>query len=215
MKQFKLTLVLTILMSMAGLQAFADWDRFTKIHEGDLYYYLDKDNLQAQVTSMPSGKYTGDIMIPTTFTYNETNYSVTEIGSSAFYNCSALTSVTIGNSVTSIGSDAFSWCSGLTSVTALNPTPVAIITEYVFTNRTNATLYVPKGSKSAYQAAAYWKEFKEIVEIDVTGIKAVENEQIAGSDETGNWYTLDGRRLSGKPTKRGIYIVNGRKVIVN
>jgi hypothetical protein len=116
--------------------------------------------------------------------------------------------------VTSIGDRAFRDCSALTSVTALNPNPVAI-TEYVFTNRRNATLYVPKGSKTAYQAADYWKEFKEIVEIDVTGIKAVENEQIAGSDETGNWYTLDGRRLSGKPTKRGIYIVNGRKIIVN
>ena len=28
------------------------------------------------------------------------------------------------------------------------------------------------------------------------------------------WYTLDGRRLSGKPTVRGIYISNGKKVVV-
>ena len=35
----------------------------------------------------------------------------------AFYNCSGLTSVTIGDSVTSIGYSAFSGCSGLTSVT--------------------------------------------------------------------------------------------------
>ena len=39
------------------------------------------------------------------------------IGDSAFYGCSGLTSITIGNSVTSIGDDAFSGCSGLTSVT--------------------------------------------------------------------------------------------------
>ena len=42
---------------------------------------------------------------------------VTAIGSYAFYNCTSLTSVTIGNGVTSIGSDAFSGCSSLTSIT--------------------------------------------------------------------------------------------------
>lgn len=31
---------------------------------------------------------------------------------------------------------------------------------------------------------------------------------------TGIWYTLDGRRLSGKPTAKGIYINNGQKVII-
>jgi len=43
--------------------------------------------------------------------------SVTSIGSSAFQNCSSLTSITIPNSVTRIGSYAFYGCSGLTSVT--------------------------------------------------------------------------------------------------
>ena len=43
--------------------------------------------------------------------------SVTSIGICAFWNCSGLTSLTIGNSVTSIGDDAFRGCSGLTSVT--------------------------------------------------------------------------------------------------
>ena len=42
------------------------------------------------------------------------------IGSSAFYNCSGLTSITIGNSVTSIGEYAFGYCSGLTSITIPN-----------------------------------------------------------------------------------------------
>ncbi|MBQ5825691.1 MAG: leucine-rich repeat protein, partial [Clostridia bacterium] len=43
--------------------------------------------------------------------------SVTSIGSSAFYNCTSLTSVTIGNSVTSIGDYAFYGCTSLTSIT--------------------------------------------------------------------------------------------------
>jgi hypothetical protein len=28
------------------------------------------------------------------------------------------------------------------------------------------------------------------------------------------WYTLDGRRLNGKPTQRGVYVSNGRKVVI-
>ena len=42
--------------------------------------------------------------------------SVTSIGYKAFNSCSGLTSVTIGNSVTSFGWGAFNGCSGLTSV---------------------------------------------------------------------------------------------------
>ena len=43
--------------------------------------------------------------------------SVTSIGDSAFYNCTSLTSVTIGDGVTSIGWYAFEDCTSLTSVT--------------------------------------------------------------------------------------------------
>ncbi|MBP5511256.1 MAG: leucine-rich repeat domain-containing protein, partial [Kiritimatiellae bacterium] len=46
--------------------------------------------------------------------------SVTSIGNYAFYNCSGLTSVTIPDSVTNIGSSSFYGCSGLTSVTIGN-----------------------------------------------------------------------------------------------
>ena len=31
----------------------------------------------------------------------------------------------------------------------------------------------------------------------------------------GEWYTIDGRKLSGKPTKKGLYILNGRKAVVD
>ena len=33
-----------------------------------------------------------------------------------------------------------------------------------FPNRSNQTLYVPKGCKSLYKDADYWWEFKEIIE---------------------------------------------------
>ena len=124
MKQFKLTFVLAMLMSMVGLQAFAS------VKVGDLYYYLDKANNTAQVTSMPDGKYTGDITIPSSITHETKTYSVTSIGQFAFFKCSSLTSIIIPNSVTSIGYAAFSDCTGLTSITI--PNSVTSIGESAF-----------------------------------------------------------------------------------
>ena len=55
----------------------------------------------------------GDITIPSTLG----GYTVTSIGRHAFENCTALTSITIGNSVTNISQSAFENCTGLTSIT--------------------------------------------------------------------------------------------------
>lgn len=40
------------------------------------------------------------------------------------------------------------------------------------------------------------------------------NSSNLSNPSTPSWYTLDGRRLSGKPTTSGLYISNGRKVII-
>ena len=48
---------------------------------------------------------------------------------------------------------------------------------------------------------------------EATGIISVHDSgfMVNGSDA---WYTLDGRKLDGKPTRAGVYINNGRKVVI-
>ena len=43
---------------------------------------------------------------------------------------------------------------------------------------------------------------------------AIDNGELRIENSTDAWHTLDGQRLSGKPTQRGIYINNGHKVFV-
>ena len=42
---------------------------------------------------------------------------------------------------------------------------------------------------------------------------AIENYRQEAST-TNDWYTLDGRKLEGKPTRKGLYLLNGKKVVV-
>lgn len=75
-------------------------------------YSLNADTKTASVTK---SNVTGDIVIPEKITVDGVEYPVTSIGSNAFQDCKALTSVDMP-SVTSIGGDAFQSCSSLTSV---------------------------------------------------------------------------------------------------
>ena len=94
--------------------------------DGIYYSITDATNKTVAVTyrgssySEYSNEYTGSVVIPESVAYYGNTYSVTSIGSSAFYNCSGLKSVVIGNSVTSIGIQAFYGCSKLTSVVIPN-----------------------------------------------------------------------------------------------
>ena len=73
-------------------------------------------NGEASVTECYNTASSFAVVIPETVADNGRTYDVTSIGYYAFYYCSGLTSVTIGNCVTSIGNHAFSGCSRLTSI---------------------------------------------------------------------------------------------------
>ena len=46
------------------------------------------------------------------------------------------------------------------------------------------------------------------------GIKAITNLRPSTSNLSSSWYTIDGRRLNGMPTTKGIYIHNDRKIVI-
>ncbi len=60
---------------------------------------------------------------------------------------------------------------------------------------------------SAAQAKAFSYPFNE-----TDGIEAITNEHHKTTN--GIWYTIDGKRLSGQPTRKGVYIVDGKKMII-
>lgn len=87
------------------------------------------------------------------------------IKSNAFCQCSSLETITIPSKVTSIGSCVFKDCEALTEIhcKAVTP-PTADSDTFNSTPVSTCTLYVPTGSKSAYQTATGWKDFTNIVE---------------------------------------------------
>ena len=42
----------------------------------------------------------------------------------------------------------------------------------------------------------------------------IENGKLKIENEAGAWYSLDGRKLNGKPNTKGVYINNGKKVVI-
>ena len=81
-----------------------------------IYYNLVSKVKQAEVTSKPSGYYSGTITIPESVEYDGVTYSVTSIGKEAFKECTSMTSIIIGNGVEKIGDDAFLFCKNVASI---------------------------------------------------------------------------------------------------
>ena len=155
MKQFRITIVLTVLMSMFGSKAFAHDIEAANKDGVTIYYNWINDNTELSVTYQGdnyywSRYYSGDVVIPESVEYEGKTYSVTSIGGCAFQNNSDLTSVSIPNSVTSIAMSAFEDCSGLTSVTI--PNSVTSIGGWVFSGCSSLSSIIVESGNQHYDS---------------------------------------------------------------
>ncbi len=121
------------------------------------------------------------IIEPSAFSYCNLGHinipdNVTRIGHHAFQDCNHLVSLRLGTGVTDISYWAFK-SAPLKEIYAFSETPPTVHYTNSYTNSFDAdifnqcTLYVPAGSLQAYKNAEVWKNFKNIVENDFTGIE--------------------------------------------
>ncbi len=219
-----------------GDHAFKDAHALKQITMGDSVKYLGEQafaycknltsaKLSKQIKEIPFKAFAGCTSL-TDFTLEKT---VTSIADSAFQGTKCFDSLRIYN-VTSIGEYAFADCGSINYVYI--PEKVEKLGSYVFKgdkiNRFYVewnsaptikskffascdTLYVPRVINYKYRTG--WKEAEHIKEFDKT-VTDINTPTInRREDEDGAFYTLDGIKVI-EPRKGGIYIHNGKKVIV-
>lgn len=152
MKKTKLLILCNVLI--ISISSFA-YD----FKSGDLCYnkisestsYTVEVTYQNDWSSSSNYKGLNTITIPSTVNYNGQTYSVTRIGSAAFYGCTDLISVTIPNSVTTIIEWAFQDCSSLTAINI--PTDHTIFSSeqgVLFNKQRTELIWYPSGKTGSY-----------------------------------------------------------------
>jgi hypothetical protein len=128
------------------------------------------------------------------------------IGEGAFMEANIMSAI-IPASVESVGENAFGFNPSLRSLTCLAVVPPTTtswgpVSEDMYKT---CKLYVPEGCTDAYKAAEGWKHFFS-VESGMNSITRASSSDVV--------YDLQGCRLNGQPTRKGLYIVDGKKKIV-
>ena len=150
------TLILSVFFSISASAYGYD------VKVDGIYYKLIKETKTAEVTN-GDGLYSGEIIIPESITFKDTEFSVSGIGNSAFYDCHDLTSVTIPNSVTSIESYAFYNCKDLKNVYCYaEKVPSTVTDAFKDSYIEYATLHIPESAIDAYKTTEPWSGFGTI-----------------------------------------------------
>jgi len=103
-------------------------------------------------------------------------------------------------------------CPSLTEITCLATMPPTLnATAFLSMTQGDITLYVPEEAVETYKATPMWKNFN-VQPVSATGISTTLNEPVKRTNDS--WYTIDGRPLDGKSNAKGLYIHNGRKIVI-
>ena len=142
--------------------------------------------------------------------------SVTTLCEGLLKNCSSLESIRIHKDVVEIEESVFDGCTKLTNISCEATTPPTCGTDaFRSVDKSNCKLFVPQASVNAYRVANEWKDFSYIEA--ATGI----TNNVYNKTEFVDVYTIDGTKRLSKASKedmnglpKGIYIVNGKKLII-
>jgi hypothetical protein len=93
--------------------------------------------------------------------------------------------------------------------TLYNPTVVNLSTN-LNSHMKGFRAYFQLKDAAALNARAFRMNFGDE---EVTGIMTT-NFTNDTNDMNGQWYTIDGRKFSGQPTQKGVYINNGKKIVI-
>ena len=126
-----------------------------------------------------------------------------------FQGCTSLKTVEMPATVTSIGGSAFKDCSSMEYIRLHGTTPASLGAK-AFDETNNCPIYVPMEVVEAYKTQ--WSAYSARIVGELgTGIKQIAAPQDGSGD--GASYTLDGVKVA-TPVKGGVYIINGKKVLV-
>ena len=169
--------------------------------------------------------------------------NVNTIDQEAFSGCVSLESMVLPKKLSYIGPIAFKNCNQMNDIKIYLDKPFiagAEISQILPTDdngnilENERIIYVPKGCKEAFEADNFWKNAKEIREFDADDTAIGEavadgkvlningtDVNVSAEDGYVNIYTVDGRLFdsvsvneSGIVIPEGIYIVNGKKIVV-